>query len=259
MSLALALLGLSSLIYLVAGAGIQRGAIQENNATFPRWNTLLWVGFALHTIALVSYSISSGHLPIQRLHETFAPLAWLIMLLYLLLAERWRIEVAGAVAAPAAFAMTGFSIFALWQGQPSSAAGPGLYVHVISLVVGYASFFFASFCAVLYFVQARLLKQKKLDGLYRALPPLGTLDNLSYRLIWAGFPALVIGIVSGLFIQGGQWNWGYQEILVVATSLVYTVYLHARVAGWQGRRLNAMLLMASACAAISFLLPGGHQ
>ncbi len=258
-NISLLLLGLASLLYLAAGIGIQRAARQENRASFPRWNRVLWGAFGLHTCALVLYAILSGHLPIHRLHETFAPLAWLIMLLYLLLAKRWRIEVAGAVAAPAAFAMTAFSIFALWHGQPGSEPGLGLYLHVLSLVIGYASFFFASFCALLYFVQARLLKQKRLDGLYRALPPLGTLDHLSYRLIWAGFPALVIGIVSGLFIQGGRWSWGYQEILVVATSLVYTAYLHARVAGWQGKRLNGMLLAASACAAISFLLPGGHQ
>ena len=88
---------------------------------------------------------------------------------------------------------------------------------------------------------------------------MGTLDKVAYRLIWAGFPALVLGIVSGLFITGGRWHWGTQEIVVVATSIVYTIYLHARVAGWQGRRLNAMLIFASVCAAISFLLPSGHQ
>ena len=79
------------------------------------------------------------------------------------------------------------------------------------------------------------------------------------RLIWAGFPALLIGILSGIFNTGGHWTWRVQEIVVVATCAVYAVYLHARVAGWQGKRLNAMLLMASLFAAVSFLLPSGHQ
>lgn len=259
MNPAIPMLALSALGYLGAGAGIQRGIYLKSQRSFPKWRKVLWGTFGLHTLALIVYSGASGNLPINSLNETFAPLAWFIMLLYLLLGERWSVEVTGAVAAPAAFAMTGFSVFALWHGQPSTQAGPGLYIHVLSIILGFASFFLASFCAILYFVQAKLLKRKQLDGIFRALPPLGTLDQVSYRLIWAGFPALVIGIASGLFIQGGQWYWGTQEIVVVATSIFYTIYLHARVAGWQGKRLNSILLVASIFAIASFLLPGGHQ
>jgi ABC-type transport system involved in cytochrome c biogenesis permease subunit len=259
MTASLSLLVLSSAGYLAAGFGIFRGVYIESQRTFPRWRAILWLAFALHTLALLIYSWQNGQLPIHRLKETFAPLAWAVMVLYLLVGERWGVEVTGAVAAPAASAMTLFAAFALWQGQATSAAGPGLYLHVFSLVVGYASLFLASFCALLYFIQAKLLKEKRLDGIYRALPPLGTLDKVSYRLIWAGFPALIVGIASGVFIQGGHWSWRIQEIVVVGTSIVYTIYLHARVAGWQGKRLNAMLLIASLFAALSFLLPSGHQ
>lgn len=259
MTIALILLALSAIGYLTSGAGIQRGIYLKSQKSFPQWRKLLWLTFLLHTIALVVYSVSTGHLPINSLKETFAPLAWFIMLLYLLLGERWSVEVTGAVAAPAAFAMTLFSVFALWQGQGTTEAGPGLYIHVLSIVLGLASFVLATSCALLYFIQARLLKEKRLDGIFRALPPLGTLDLVAYRLIWAGFPALVLGIASGLFIQGGEWTWGTQEIVVVMTSLFYTIYLHARVVGWQGKRTNAILLVASLFAIASFLLPGGHQ
>lgn len=259
MSGSLVLLALAALCYLIAGAGIQHGIYIKNQKRFPRLRQLLWAAFAIHAVGLVAYSFSSGSLPIHSVRETLAPLAWVVMLLYLILGERWGIEVTGAVAAPAAFAMTAFSVFALMHGKATTELGPGLYVHIGSLVMGFASLFLASFCAVLYFIQAKLLKNKQLDGIYRALPPLGTLDTVSYRLIWTGFPALVVGIASGLFIQGGHWNWGAQEIVLVATSLVYTFYLHARVIGWQGKKLNAMLLVASLFVIISFLLPGGHQ
>lgn len=259
MTVALLLLTLSALGYLTAGGGIQHGLYLKNQQSFPWWKKVLWLSFIVHTSALIIYSLSTGNLPISSLKETFAPLAWFIMLFYLLLGERWSVEVTGAVAAPVAFAMTGFSVFALWQGSATTAAGPGLYIHVLSLVIGFASFFLASFCALLYFVQAKLLKDKQLDGIFRALPPLGTLDKVAFRLVTAGFPALVIGIASGLFIQGGKWFWGTQEIVVVATSLFYAAYLHARVAGWQGKRLNGILLVASLFAIASFLLPGGHN
>ncbi len=257
--MSVALLLVAFLGYLTAGFGIFRGIYLESQKTFPRWRIVLWGAFTLHTLALLVYCWETGQLPIFRLQETFAPLAWAVMLLYLVVGERWGVEVTGAVAAPAASAMTMFSAFALWQEQGTTEAGPGLYLHILSMVIGFASLFVASFCAVLYFVQAKLLKEKRLDGVYRALPPLGTLDKVTYRLIWAGFPALLVGILSGIFNTGGHWVWRIQEIVVVATALVYAFYLHARVAGWQGKKLNAMLMIASAFAAVSFLLPSGHQ
>lgn len=259
MTAAIVLLLIAFLGYLAAGFGIFRGIYLENQKTFPRWRVVMWVAFALHSLALIVYTLQTGQLPIFRLQETFAPLAWTVMLMYLVVGERWGVEVTGAVAAPAASAMTLFSAFALWQGQGTTDAGPGLVLHIMSMVIGFASLFLASFCALLYFVQAKLLKEKRLDGIYRALPPLGTLDKVVYRLIWAGFPALLVGILSGIFNSDGHWTWRVQEIVVVATSVVYTIYLHARVAGWQGKKLNAMLLLASLFAAVSFLLPSGHQ
>lgn len=259
MTASIALLLVAFLGYLAAGFGIFRGIYLENQKTFPRWRVVLWVAFALHSLALLVYTGQTGQLPIFRLQETFAPLAWTVMLMYLVVGERWGVEVTGAVAAPAASAMTLFSAFALWQGQGTTEAGPGLVLHIMSMVIGFASLFLASFCAMLYFVQAKLLKEKRLDGIYRAMPPLGTLDKVVYRLIWAGFPALLVGILSGIFNSDGHWTWRIQEIVVVATSVVYTIYLHARVAGWQGKRLNGMLILASVFAAVSFLLPSGHQ
>lgn len=259
MNFALPILALSAIGYLVAGAGIQRGIYLKSQKSFPQWRKVLWGAFGLHTLALLVNYSESGQLPVNSVHETFAPLAWFLMLLYLLLGERWSVEVTGAVAAPAAFAMTAFSVFALWHEGPKAADTPGILIHVGSLILGYASFFLATFCAILYFIQAKLLKEKQLDGIFRALPPLGTLDQVASRLVFAGFPALVVGIVSGIFIQDGHWHWGTQEIVVVVTSIFYTIYLHARVAGWQGKRLNSILIVASLFALASFLLPGGHQ
>ncbi len=171
MTAPLALLMVSFVGYLTAGFGIFRGIYMESQKTFPRWRMVLWASFALHTLALLIYSWQSGQLPIHRVKETFAPLAWAVMLLYLVVGERWGVEVTGAVAAPAASAMTVFSVFALWQGQGTTEAGPGLYLHVLSLVVGYASLFLASFCALLYFVQAKLLKEKRLTASTAPYPP----------------------------------------------------------------------------------------
>lgn len=257
MKFALILLGLASLGYLVAAIGMQRATFIENQHDLSGWRKLLWFSLFLHTVALGGFSVAVGHLPVNHIAETIAPLGWVLMLLYLTLGERWRVEVVGTVAAPAAFGMTAFSAFALWGDKPAAVSSTWLKVHVFSLVLGYATFFLAAFCAILYFVQARLLKKKKLGGLFSVLPPLETLDQVAYRFIRSGFPLMVLGIVTGLLLNQWQWRWDYLETLVAATGLVYTFYLHARIAGWQGRRVNMILLIAFCCVLISLVIPGG--
>lgn len=254
---ALAVLGISSLGYLLATVGIQRQTFIQKRGDLAGWRKLLWGALALHTLGLFLFILSVGRLPIGHIEETIAPLGWVVMALYLIFGERWRVEVVGTVAAPAAFAMTAFSAFALWGEQAQAPHNSWITVHVLSIIAGYAAFSLAAFCALLYFIQSRLLKQKKLGGVLGVLPPLETLDQVSYRLIRGGFPFMVLGIVTGLLLNHWHWDWDFQQTLVAATGAVYTLYLHARIAGWHGRQVNMMLLVAFGCVLVSFIVPGG--
>ncbi len=256
MKAAVACLALAALGYLVASVGIQRKTFIQKRSDLAGWRRLLWVSLAVHTLGLGLYSFVAGHLPLTHISETIAPLGWVIMVLYLIFGERWRVEVVGTVAAPAAFATTVFSAFTLWSEGPQGSSDIWKILHVTSIVLGYATFILAAACALLYFVQARLLKQKKLGGLLKVLPALETLDQVAYRLIRVGFPLMLFGIGTGLLLNDWRWNWDFQLTLVAATGLVYTLYLHARIAGWQGRRVNMMLLIACVCVLISFVAPG---
>lgn len=258
MKVGLTMMGLASVGYLLATIGSQRDLFVEAKQDLTRWRRWLWISLALNTVGLGMYSLWLGHLPFTRMDQAIASLGWAVMLLYLLLGERWKVDVLGTVAAPAAFAMTAFSSFALWgshAGPPATTAW--LQVHVISLFLGYATFLLAAFCALLYFLQVRLLKKKKVSGLFAALPPLDTLDRAAYRFIRVGFPLLLLGIASGLLISNWHWNWDAKETMVALTALVYAFYLHARlVAGWQGRRVNMILLIAFVCVLFSYFIPG---
>ena len=256
---ALVMLVVAALGYLIASVGLQRAIFIHNRMEFGPWRKLLWVSLVIHTLGLGLFSLAVGHLPITHVAETFAPLAWVLMLLYLLFGERWRVEVVGTVAAPAAFVMTIFSAGALWGERPAPVNDFWIQLHVVSIILGYASFFLAASCAFLYFLQARLLKRKKLGGLFSVLPPLDTLDQVAYRFIRAGFPLMVVGIATGVLLNEWTWKWDLQETVVACTGLVYTLYLHARIAGWRGRRVNSILLLAFFCVVASLLIPGASH
>ncbi|MEW6277838.1 MAG: cytochrome c biogenesis protein CcsA [Candidatus Eremiobacterota bacterium] len=255
----LVLLSLAALGYLAAAAGFQWNLFRLQERDWQRWRTLLWASFLTHSLALGVLTFSLGHVPLSGMAESLGSLAWVVVALYLFLGQTWKMDVLGTVAAPAAFAMTAFSILAMGTDTSGEARhGIWFYLHVGSLLLGYAAFFLAGFCALLYFIEARLLKQKRLTGIFTLLPSLDSLDRAAYRLILAGFPLMVLGITTGMVLSGWTWNWADPKMnLVLVTGLVYLGYLHVRlIAGWQGRRVNLLLLIAFVCVLVSFLSPG---
>jgi HemX protein len=255
----LAALSGAALGYLGASVGFQWNLFRRQEQDWHIWRNLLWAAFGLHTLALLLVGLSLGHAPLSGMAESLGSLAWVVVGLYLILGKVWKMEVLGAVAAPAAFAMTCFSLLVL-------STDPGLnpsksfwfYLHVGSYMVGYGAFVLAAFCALLYFVQVRLLKAKKVWGMFRLMPSLDALDRAAYRLILAGFPLMLLGLTTGMVMS--NWVFAFSDIknqMVLVTLCVYLAYLHLRlVGGWQGRRVNLLLLVASAFVLLSFLAPG---
>ena len=246
-----ALLGLAALGYLLAATGFHA---QPERTT--RWLQMVLASFGLHSVGLLVLTLQRGHLPLTHMSEVIATIAWLLTALYVFVGHRWKVDALGTIAAPAAAVMTAFSSIALSASGPEPARGPWFFIHVGSLISSYAAFCFAAFCAVMYFVQSKRLKTKKLK-MALGLPSLDTLDRLAFRFILVGFPLMVLGVVSGTMIAGWRWTWDAKETLVGVTCGVYVAYLHARlVAGWQGRRVNMLLLVAFVSVLVSLLAPG---
>ncbi len=253
------LLGFAALGYLISAFGFHYNLFHRRLRDWRGWTRLLLLSHAFHTGGLVGISIQRQHLPFTTMSEAMASLGWVLVAFYALLGKRWKVEALGYIAAPAAAVLTTFATFSLDQHRLHPHDSAWFPLHVSSLVASYAAFCLATFCALLYFLQSRKLKQKKLSSAF-LLPSLDTLDRVAFRFILVGFPLLVMGMVSGTQMPGWKWNWDAKETMVGATGLFYLVYLHARIlSGWQGRRINSILLMAFICLVISLLAPGGDH
>ena len=73
-----------------------------------------------------------------------------------------------------------------------------------------------------------------------ALPDPKRLDEVTYKVIVAGFPLLSIGVVLGAMwayeAWGRYWGWDPKETWALITWFVYAIYLHTRVTlGWTGK------------------------
>jgi ABC-type transport system involved in cytochrome c biogenesis permease subunit len=76
--------------------------------------------------------------------------------------------------------------------------------------------------------------------LSESLPEPKRLDDMTYKVIVAGFPLLSIGIVLGAMwayeAWGRYWGWDPKETWALITWFVYAIYLHTRITlGWTGK------------------------
>ena len=96
------------------------------------------------------------------------------------------------------------------------------------------------------------------DRISEGLPDPRKLEDITYRVIIAGWPLLTIGIVMGGMwaneAWGRFWGWDPKETWALITWVVYAGYLHTRITlGWAGKRPAAIAVFAFAVVVFTFM------
>jgi cytochrome c-type biogenesis protein CcsB len=200
-------------------------------------------GFLSLTVMITARAITTGHGPFSSMYEFAIAFAWGTLVMGLYFARRYRTPLVGGIGVAVALALLFFAATLPSQAAPLVPALQQsllLSIHVASAIIAYGSLTTGFGAAVLYMIR---------DSRETArLPALEILDDLSYRTVLVGFPALTLVIVLGAIwaeiAWGRYWSWDPKETASLVTWLVYAGYMHARVLrGWQGRK-SALLLIA---------------
>lgn len=200
-------------------------------------------GFAFHTATIALRWIAAGRTPATSFHESLTLFSWIMVALFLLLVVKYKQRVLGAFVAP--FALLLIITASLLPGEIVPLApvleSYWLPVHVILAFLGNAFFALAFFLGVMYIIQDKYLKSRKLKGLYFVLPSLETLDELNYKCLQYGFPLLTAAIITGAiwseYAVGSYWEWKHRQVWSLITWFLYAALLHGRLtAGWRGRK-----------------------
>jgi len=228
--------------------------------------TKLAVGFAVaglatHAGVIVARGVEQQRAPFTNLYDSVTFAAWAMMAIYLVMQRRHRTVTLGAGVSLLALAAVAFGS-TIPKGT-SGALLPALRsewstIHVVTSLIGYASFALAFSSAVAHVLQERLLKAKRIDVLQKRLPSLDALDRFSYNMVALGFPMFTLGIVTGaMWAQsawGSYWSWDPKETWSLITWLIYAAYLHVRMfLGWRGKLANRLLVAGFACMLITYL------
>ena len=221
-----------------------------------RFATLLaWFGVAFQVASILFRTVAGGRLPLSNMYEfssTFVLLAGVVYLLF----ERWYgVRQLGAIVVPLIVGMCAYIWLLPAELREVNALIPALQnrplmtIHVSMAILAYATFAVAFAAAVLFLVANRWQ--------VAWLPSPDLLDDLGYRAVTIGFPAmslvLILGSVWAYRAWGTYWQWDPKETAALFTWLIYGVYLHTRsLRGWRGSRSAVILLVAFAAVVFTY-------
>ncbi len=262
---------LALLVYLVATVGYLVYLLTMKKEAARGAYYVLLVAFFLHTTSILARWIEARHTPITNLHEATSFLGWSLVVGYLIL--EWRIssqQVLGAFVTPVVSLLMIYSSLCPHRILPLPPVLQSFWlpIHATISILAYSFFILMACAGVMYLLQERQIKKKRLTGLFKRLPSLETLDRLNELALKIGFPLLTVGIISGAIwaeeAWGSYWSWDPKETWSLIMWLVYAALLHERLAvGWRGRRAAVMSLVGFGIWVVSFFvvnlfIPGAH-
>ena len=232
--------------------------------------TLVSIGFASHSLAILTRYVEAGYTPVTNLHESLSFFAWLIIGVLLLANLKFQIKVLGAFLTPIAIILMLFAFALPKEILPLAPVLRSFWhpFHVTFAFLGNAIFALAFCCGVMYLIQEHQLKSKKMGAIAKRLPSLKVLDDLNYQALTFGFPLLTLGIITGAvwaeYAWGRYWGWDPKETWSLITWFLYAALLHQRLTvGWRGRKAAIMAIVGFMAVLFTFLgvnllLPGLH-
>jgi cytochrome c-type biogenesis protein CcsB len=211
----------------------------------------LVVGVVVHVVGKVVRVVDRGAVPVKDGTEALGAVALVVAVLVVWAARRYRAPALGAFGTPLVFVTLAASLaFAGGDGAvPEALRSAWSPVHIGFAVAANACFATAGAAAAAFLVVEGRLKQKRVAGVLRLLPPLHVLEEIGHRFAMTGFLLLSVAMVAGSFFAkqmwGAWWSWDPKQCFTLVTWLFFAGILHARVTlGWRGRRAAWMTVTA---------------
>ena len=232
--------------------------LKQRLSQVGRWGLI--GGFALHSLAIFWRVLESGRTPLTNLHEALSFFAWAIIGVYFLLYLKYRLEVLAAFISPVAVVLMVLASLFPKEIVPVAPVLESFWlpIHVTLAITGNSMFALAFAAGVMYLIQERQIKSKRIGAFYRRLPALKVLDDLNYRCLTIGFPLLTLGMITGSIwaesAWGSYWRWDPKETWSLITWFLYAALLHGRLTiGWRGRKAAIFAVVGFASLVFTFL------
>jgi ABC-type transport system involved in cytochrome c biogenesis permease subunit len=196
------LIATALLLYLSA-SGMLAASFAGGRVPAPRAGVMLTASAVLlHGIGLAAFTARHAELPLVGLAPSLCTLAFLIAIFLFANTIASESRSVGLVLVPLIAVLLAIALVLgiAPTGQPLAFRGAWFALHVVLAFIGYAGLAIAFGAGVLYLLQFRELKDKRLGRVFRFFPSLPVLDKLGRRGVAIGFPALTLALLLG-------WAW----------------------------------------------------
>lgn len=250
----LALYGCATLFYLVY--------LARTTPLLASWShRLITLGFIAHLLSTIHLISSNGQLPVSTVQESLSLFSLAIVGAFILFERFYKVAILGSFIIPLAMISIAVSSVLPDRGADFSPQHYGIWfwIHILCAFISYATFTISCGVSVMYLLQQHFLKKKHFGALFRKLPSLETLDDISYRSLMIGFPLLTVAIISGVVRSyqavGSYWSWADpKQVWTLATWLIYAALLHGRImTGWRGKKAAYLSMIGFLVLVISLV------
>jgi ABC-type transport system involved in cytochrome c biogenesis permease subunit len=226
-------------------------ALRRSPALFRPAVAAFTAGVVIHFVSIVERTFAVRHLPVDNFYESASVCAFLIALVFLFSYWRYQFDSLSVFLFPLIFVLTLAGAMEVpvagWTNPRVRDAW--LLIHVLLILIGYASLLLTVVASVFYLVQERHLKRKQPRAFFDRLPPLGTLDNLITNSMGLAFAFITLGLIAAstwAFIESGtRWIGEFKIVIAFLTWGVCLLMVFLRTsAGWRGRKAALLSVFA---------------
>lgn len=193
----------TALVLYLGASGALAASFADGRGVAPRTGAAMTSGaVVLHGIGLVVFTARYAELPLVGLAPSLCTLAFLIAVFLFTATITSDSRPVGLVLVPLVAVLLAVALVLgiAPTGQPMAFRGVWFSLHVLLAFIGYAGLAVAFAAGLLYLLQFRELKDKRLGRVFRFFPSLPVLDRLGRTGLLIGFPALTLALLLG-------WAW----------------------------------------------------
>lgn len=213
-------------------------AIRTRAARAPLALAVVFAALLLHCVSVYHQLVVPGGYQFSLI-KIASLFFWVVNFLVLLAALRKPLHNLFLLSLPLTVLALLVSLYSTSNAAtPPSKLTPGMITHILLSIAAYSTLIVATLQALALAYQNYQLRHKHPTGFVRLLPPLETMEQLLFQLLWVGEILLTVAMLAGLpQIQNiSEQHLLHKVVFSACAWLIYAVLLwghHAR--GWRGQ------------------------
>jgi len=241
-------------VYLAAAAVIAAGLHAGREGVKRVGVTLAVLGTLLHAWAFALDLIALGG-PSADFFSALSVASLMIVAVMMISLLRYPLVELLPLALPGAAFMVLHKAILSPDPVPLETGSAILDVHVTASMIAYSLLSIAAITALVIAILHNLLHRHKGAALIEILPPLVVMEKLLFKMIWAGWIVLSVGLATGLLFIDDLFaqHLAHKTILSIISWLVFGLLLVGRWRfGWRGMRVVRLCLIGMAVLVLAY-------